>query len=95
MVPKVIDHRGVRSRVAGQGPSAVDVAAPAPAVCPRPELALQLHQAPDLGAVRAAVRLDTRGKLVDGSQVEAEQLRAALQRRRDRPAHLRVVPGPH
>jgi hypothetical protein len=32
VVPKVVEHRGVRSRVAGQAPSTVDVAAPARAV---------------------------------------------------------------
>jgi hypothetical protein len=53
-----------------------------------PELPLQLHQAPDLGAVRAAVRLDACGELPDGGQVDAEQFRAALQRRRDRPAQV-------
>ena len=30
-----------------------------------------------------------------GGQVDAEQLRAPLQRRRDRPAQVQVVPGPH
>jgi hypothetical protein len=28
-------------------------------------------------------------------QVDAEQLRAPLQRRRDRPSQVRVIPGPH
>jgi hypothetical protein len=40
-------------------------------------------------------RLDIGGRLIDGGQVDAEQLRAPLQRRRDRPGHLWVVPGPH
>jgi hypothetical protein len=31
---------------------------------------------------------------MDGGQVDAEQLGAAFQRRRDRPAQVRVVPGP-
>src|SRR5215207_3835498 len=43
--------------VAGPGPSAVQVAAPAPAVRLGLEQALQLHQAPDLGAVGTEVRL--------------------------------------
>jgi hypothetical protein len=55
VVPKVIERRGARSRVAGQSPSTVDVAAPARAVCLRPELALQLHQAQGPGAVRTDV----------------------------------------
>jgi hypothetical protein len=35
------------------------------------------------------------GQLAHGGQVDAEQLGASLQRRRDRPAQVRVVPGPH
>jgi hypothetical protein len=76
------------------GPSAVEVAAPALAVRVRPEPPLKLHQAPNLGAVGAHVRLDRGGQLADGGQVDAEQLRAPLQRCRDRPAEVRVVPGP-
>jgi hypothetical protein len=34
------------------------------------------------------------GQLAHGGQFDAEQLRAPFQRRRDRPAHVRVVPGP-
>jgi hypothetical protein len=60
-----------------------------------PELAVELHQAPDLGAVRADVGRDVVGRLLDGGEVDAEQLGALLQRRRDRPAQGRVVPGPH
>jgi hypothetical protein len=62
------------------------------AVCLGPELPLKLHQAPDPGAVGADVRLDLGGQLADGRQVDAEQLRAPLQRRRDRPAQVLVVP---
>jgi hypothetical protein len=51
-------------------------------------LAFQLHQAPDPGAVGAEVRLDVGGRLTNSGQVEAEQLRAPLQRRRDRPAQI-------
>jgi len=76
-------------------PSPVEVAAPARAVRLRPELPLQLHQAPDLGAVRATIWLDAFSEFADGGQVDAEQLRASLQRRCDRPAQVRVVPGPH
>ena len=81
--------------VAGPGPSAVEVAASAPAVRLGLELALKLHQAPDSGAVGTDVRLDVGGQLADGGQVDAEQLRAPLQRRRDRPAQVGLVPSPH
>jgi hypothetical protein len=60
-----------------------------------PELAFLLHQAPDPGAIRAPVGLDVGGRLLDGGQVDAEQLRAPLQRGRGRPARIRVVPSPH
>jgi hypothetical protein len=75
--------------------STIQVAASVPAVRLRPELALQLHQAPNPGAVGAEVGLDVGGHLANRCQVDAEQLCAPLQRRRDRPAHVRVVPGPH
>ena len=75
--------------------STVEISAAAPAVRLGSELALQLHQAPDPGAVGAEVGLDVGGRGTDGGQVEAEQLRALLQRCRDRPAHIQVVPGPH
>ena len=81
--------------VNGLGSSAVEVAAAPPPVDLGPELALELHQAPDLGAVGAEVGFDVGGRLADGGQVEAEQLRAPLQRRRDRPAHVQGVPSPH
>jgi hypothetical protein len=58
--------------------STVEVAAASPAVRLGPELPLQLHQAPDPGAVRAEVRLNLGGQLADGGQVDAEQLRALL-----------------
>ena len=60
-----------------------------------PELALELHKAPDAGAVGAEVWLDLGGQLTDGDQVDAEQLRALLQWRCDGPAQVRVVPGSH
>src|SRR5215207_1137968 len=75
--------------------STVEVAAAPPAVRLRRELAFQLHQAPDPGAVGTEVGLDVGGRLIDGGQVDAKQLRAPLQRRRDRPAQIRVVPSPH
>jgi hypothetical protein len=51
-----------------------------------PELPLQLHEASDPGAIGADVRLDVGGQLADGGQVDAQQLRTPLKRRRDRPA---------
>jgi hypothetical protein len=88
--------RSLRSLcVGGRGPSVVEVAAPSAAVGLGSELAFQLHQAPDPGAVGAEVRLDLGGQLTDTGEVDAEQLRAPLQRRRDRPAQVRVVPSPH
>jgi hypothetical protein len=75
--------------------STVEVAAASPAVRLGPELPLQLHQAPDPGAVAAEVGLDVGGQFADGGEVDAEQLGALLQRRRDRPTHVQVVPGPH
>jgi hypothetical protein len=76
------------------GLSALQVAAPAAAVGLGPELTLELHQAPDSGAVSSDIRLNVGGQRMDGGQVDAEQLGAAFQRRRDRPAQVRVVPGP-
>jgi hypothetical protein len=75
--------------------STVEVAASPPAVRLGTELAFQLHQAPDPGAVGAEVPLDLGGQLADGGQVDAEQLRAPRQRCRDRPAQVWVVPSPH
>jgi hypothetical protein len=75
--------------------STVEVASSPLTVCLGPELAFQLHQAPDPRAVGAEVGLDVGGRLTDGGQVDAEQLRAPLQRRRDRPAQVEAVPGPH
>jgi hypothetical protein len=89
-------HTGARlTRHRRPGSVGGRVAAPAPAVGLGPELPLQLHQAPDPGAVGAEVRLDLGGQLADDGQVDVEQLRALLQRCRDRPAHVQVVPGPH
>jgi hypothetical protein len=60
--------RSLRSLcVGGRGPSAVEVTAPPPTVHLGPELAFQLHQAPDPGAVGAEVGLDLSGQLADGS----------------------------
>jgi hypothetical protein len=66
------------SHVDGSGSSTVEVAALPPAVRLGPELAFQLRQAPDPGAVAAEVGLDVGGRLTDGGQVDAEQLRALL-----------------
>jgi hypothetical protein len=47
----------------------------------------------DGGAVGTDVRLDACGELADGGQVDAEQPRALVERRRRRrPAQGRVVP---
>src|SRR5829696_7678193 len=62
--------------VNGLGSSAVEVAAAPPPVDLGPELALELHEAPDLGGVGAEVGFDVGGRLADGGQVEAEQLHA-------------------
>jgi hypothetical protein len=75
--------------------STVEVAAAAPAVHLWAQLTLQLRQAPDPGAVGAEVGLDLGGELADGGQLGSEQLGASLQRRCDRPAQVRIVPGPH
>jgi hypothetical protein len=84
--------------VPGRSPSTTpDVTAPAPAVCLRAEAPLQLREAPDLGAVGPDVGLDVGCCPLDDGQVDAEQFRAPLQRREDRPGVGRVVcfPGPH
>jgi hypothetical protein len=90
------DHRTSRAALRCRRPGFVDGRGSRPAAgrTPRAGAAFQLHQAPDPGAVGADVRLDLGGQLADGGQVDAEQLRAPLQRRRDRPAQVRVVPGP-
>jgi hypothetical protein len=75
--------------------SAVEEAASPAAVRLWSELVLQLHQAPDPCAVGTEVGLDVGGRHLNGGQVDAKQLRAPLQRRRDRPAQVRVAPSPH
>jgi hypothetical protein len=70
--------------------STVEVTAAPSSVRLGPELAFQLHQAPDPGAVGAQVGLDLGGRRIDGGQVDAEQLHAPRQRRRDRPAQVWV-----
>src|SRR6266545_8333113 len=79
-------------RIGGRGPSAVYIAAPPSAKRLGPELPLKQHEAPHLDAVGTDVGLDVGGHLADGGQVDAEQLRAPLHRRRDRPAQVRVLP---
>ncbi len=102
MVVKTYGNRRVAiSRVALRcrlrDPSTVDVTAPPPTERPRPQLPLKLHQAPDSGAVRADVGFDVGGRLADGRQVDAEQLRAPFERGRDRAAEVGVIlfPGAH
>ena len=63
--------------------STVEVAAPSSAVGVGPELSLKLGQAPDPGAVGAEVGLDLGGQFAEGGEVDAEQLRALLQRGRN------------
>ena len=66
-----------RSQVAGFPIDAcIGLAVRGPAVHLRAQLALQLRQAPDPGAVGAEVGLDLGGQFVDGGEVNAEQLRA-------------------
>ena len=43
------------------------------------EMALELHEAPHLGAVDPQVGLDMGGRLLDGVQADAKQLGALLQ----------------
>jgi hypothetical protein len=74
--------------VGGWGPSAVEVAAAPPPVDLGPGSALELHEALDPGAVGAEVGFDVGGRLANRCRVDAEQLRAPLQRRRDRLAHV-------
>ncbi len=63
-----VDHGMQEIRAASPGPAgAVRLGA---------ELALKLHEAPDLDAVRTDVGLDGGGDLADGGQVGAEQVRA-------------------
>jgi hypothetical protein len=59
--------------VAGPDPSAVKITAPAPAVRLGLELALKLHQAPALGAVRTDIRLDLGGQLGSTRLEEAQR----------------------
>ena len=47
-------------------------------------MALELHEAPDLGAVDPEVGLDMGRGLLDGGEVDAEEFGAPLQGGRDR-----------
>jgi hypothetical protein len=96
VVPKVISAAGGgHTLIEGSGSPAVEVAASPPAVRLWPVawhsscIRLQI-----LVPSARRVRLDVGGRLNDGGQVDAEQLRAPLQRCRDRPAQVRVVPDP-
>jgi hypothetical protein len=66
-------------------------------VCLSVALALRPHQTPGRAAVDTDVGLDVGRRPLDDGRVDAEQLRAPLQRRGDRPRVSRVVqfPGPH
>jgi hypothetical protein len=72
-VPGVAGHPGRADALAYvllPRSSTVEVAAAPPAVRLRPELAFQLHKAPDPGAIRAEVGLDVgRRRLTEGGQV--------------------------
>jgi hypothetical protein len=81
--------------IGGRSPATVDIPAPPPTERLGPQLPLKQHEAPHLGAVGTDVGLDVGSHLTDGGQVDAEQLRAPLQWRRDRPTQVRVVPCPH
>ena len=78
-------------------PATGDIATSDPAVGLGPELALELHEAPNLGPVDPDIGLDVGGRLTDGGQVDAEEFGAPLQRRGDRPRVGRVIrfPRPH
>jgi hypothetical protein len=73
----------------------VDIAASPSAERLGAQLPLKLHEAPGLGVVRADVGLDVGSHVANAGQVDAEQLRALVQRRRDGPARVGVVPSPH
>ena len=66
--------RVVLARGGGLHSSTVEIAASPPPVCLESELALQLHQAPHLGAIGTEVGLDLGGRGSDDGQVDAEQL---------------------
>ena len=83
------------SEAGGSWAASGDIPAADPPVGVGPELPFQLHKAPHFSAVDPQVGLDVGCQFADGGQVEAEQLRAVFQRCRDRPAQIRVVPGPH
>ena len=68
-----------------------------PAIGVRAQLALELHQAPDLAAIDPNIGLDVGGGLSDVVEVDAEKLGAAFQGRGDRAGEGGVVgfPGLH
>jgi hypothetical protein len=90
-------HPGARSGVGSSDPTTDDVAAPNPTVGLGLEMALELHEAPDLGPVYPYVWLDMRGRLRDGGQIDAEKFGAALQQCGNRPSIGRIIrfPSPH
>ena len=74
--------------------STVEVAAGAPAVLLGAQLTLQLRQAPDPGAVGAEVGLHLGGESWTVARSTPSSWAHCLQRGRDRPAHVHVVPMP-
>jgi hypothetical protein len=78
----------------GSDPATGDVATPDPPIGLEAELALELHETPDLGSVDPYTGLDVGGRLTDGGQVDVEELGAPLQRRGDRPSIGRVIRFP-
>jgi hypothetical protein len=76
-----------------RGPSTVDVAAPAPAERLGAQLPLKQHETPNGSAVRSDIGLKVGGHLADRVEVDAEQFRALLKRRRDRPAEVGSRPS--
>jgi hypothetical protein len=60
-------------------------------------LPLELHQAPNLGAVHPNVGFDVNGRSMDGGEVDAEELGAAIEWGSDRPGEGLVMgfPGVH
>jgi hypothetical protein len=90
-------HRKLWRRSGGSDSATRDVAAPDSAVGLGAKVALELHEAPDLGPIDPDIGLDVGGCLLDGGQVDAEEFGASLQWCGDRPRVGRVVrfPSPH
>jgi hypothetical protein len=54
-------------------------------------MALELHEAPDRAAVDPQIRLDMGSRLLDGGEVDAQELGAALQGSGDRAGQGGIV----